>query len=66
MDRLIREAAEETGLAAAELEEYLTRCLHFRLGPDERAGLAEFFRRAHARGLVGEPRSLDSPPTRTD
>lgn len=53
MDELVREAAEETGLGRAELEEYLTRCLHFQLGPGERAGLEEFLQRARNHGLVG-------------
>ncbi len=56
MAELITEAARETGLDAGELEEYLTRCLSFHLGAEERAGLVEFFRRAHAAGLI--PRVL--------
>ena len=54
MGRLIDEAAAETGLAAAELERYLTRNLTFHLGAEERAGLEEFHRRAHAHGLIPE------------
>ncbi len=49
---LIREAAAETGLPAAEIERYLTRNLGFHLGPEERAGLREFHRRAFAHGLI--------------
>lgn len=58
MAELIAEAAAETGLAAARIEEYLTRCLSFRLGTAERAGLEEFHRRAHAHGLI---RRLEPP-----
>ena len=58
MAELIREAAVETGLGADELERYLTRNLSFHLGVAERAGLEEFHRRAHARGLIAELKPL--------
>lgn len=37
---------------AADNEAYLRRNISFGLGPDEQAGLREFFRRAHALGLI--------------
>ena len=62
MTELIDEAVAETGLEAAEIERYLTRHLAFRLGAEERAGLAEFHRRAHAHGLISELRPLRLAP----
>ncbi len=62
MGTLIREAAAETGLGSGELEEYLTRCLSFTLGPEERAGVREFHRRAHAHGLIPELRPVRFAP----
>jgi chorismate dehydratase len=58
LDDLVREAAAELGLDRDEIRAYLTENLHFFLREPERAALAEFFRRAHAHGLVGEPREL--------
>jgi chorismate dehydratase len=37
---------------AVECESYLREAVVFRLGEDERRGLAEFYRRAHAHGLI--------------
>jgi len=62
MAELIDEAAVETGLAAEELERYLTRNLSFHLGDEERAGLEEFHRRAHAHGLTPELKPLRFVP----
>lgn len=37
---------------AAECESYLRDCVFYRFGDDERRGLAEFYRRAHAAGII--------------
>jgi len=58
MDALIDEAAQETGLAADDLERYLTHNLSFHLGDEERAGLEEYHRRAYAHGLISELKPL--------
>jgi chorismate dehydratase len=52
MPALVREAVLETGLAAEEIERYLTSNLSFHLGAQELAGLQEFHRRASVHGLV--------------
>jgi predicted solute-binding protein len=52
IDRIVPEAAAELALPAAEIREYLTASLGFRLGNDELAGLDEYFRRAEAHGLI--------------
>jgi chorismate dehydratase len=62
MDELIAEASAETGLGVAELERYLTRSLSFHLGPEERAGLDEFHRRARALDLITELRPVEYAP----
>jgi chorismate dehydratase len=59
IDVLAREAAAEVGLDPATVHEYLTRHLSYFLRPPELAGLEEFFRRAHAKGLIGAPRPLE-------
>jgi chorismate dehydratase len=59
LDVLVREAAGEMGLAPAAVEEYLTRHLSYVLREPELAGLDEFFRRAHAKGLIATPRPLE-------
>jgi chorismate dehydratase len=58
MAKLIDEAATETGLEVDELESYLKRHLSFHLGAEERLGLDEFHRRAHAHGLIPELQPL--------
>jgi len=52
IDRIVAAAAGELGLPPAELREYLTSSLGFRLGEDELQGLREYFRRAAAHGLL--------------
>jgi len=52
IDRIVAAAAAELALPAAEIREYLTANLGFRLGNDELAGLDEYFRRAEAHGLI--------------
>lgn len=48
LDAVVVAAAAETGLAPAVLLDYYQRNLSFTLGAEERAGLAEFLRRARA------------------
>jgi len=52
MEVIVREASAEMGLSVEAIREYLTQCLSFDLGPAEHQGLAEFFSRAHALGLI--------------
>jgi chorismate dehydratase len=59
LDTLVREAAGEMGLDSAEVRSYLTENLSFFLRQEEIAGLEEFYRRAHAHGLILEPRPLE-------
>ena len=59
IDTLSREAAAELGLDSADVRSYLTENLHYFLRHDELAGLEEFYRRAHAHGLILEPRPLE-------
>ena len=58
LDILVREAAAELGLDSAEVRAYLTKNLRFFLREPELAGLAEFFRRARAHGLLPEAQEL--------
>jgi chorismate dehydratase len=59
LDNLVRESAAELGLDSAEVRTYLTDSLHFFLRQEEIAGLEEFYRRAHAHGLILEPKPLE-------
>ncbi|HEY0514279.1 MAG TPA: menaquinone biosynthesis protein [Thermoanaerobaculia bacterium] len=59
LDTLVREAAAEMGLDTTEVRAYLTENLSFFLRHDEIAGLEEFYRRAHAAGLILEPRPIE-------
>jgi chorismate dehydratase len=59
LDTLVRESAAELNLDSAEVRSYLTESLHFFLRQDEIAGLEEFYRRAHAHGLILEPKPLE-------
>jgi len=54
IDEIVRLHAGRYGLSDIECRDYLTRFLRFRLGPDERAGLAEFHCRCQALRLVPE------------
>ena len=58
LDTLVREAAAELGLDSSEIRAYLEN-LSFFLRRDEIQGLEEFYRRAHAHGLILEPRPID-------
>jgi chorismate dehydratase len=59
LDTLVREAAAEMGLDSSEIRSYLTENLSFFLRREEIEGLEEFYRRAHAHGLILEPRPLE-------
>ncbi len=59
IDTLSREAAAALGLDSADVRSYLTENLHYFLRQEELAGLEEFYRRAHAHGLILEPRPLE-------
>lgn len=52
LDSLVRESAAEMGLETEVIRRYLTEHLRFFLGEPERAALSEFYRRAHAHGLI--------------
>ena len=59
IDRVIAEAAHRTGLSPGFLSTYLVESLHHDLEEEDEAGLAEFYRRAAAHGLIPSP---DLPP----
>jgi chorismate dehydratase len=59
LDTLVRESAAELGLDTSEVRSYLTENLHFFLRAEEIEGLEEFYRRAHAHGMILEPKPLD-------
>jgi chorismate dehydratase len=59
VDTLSREAAAELGLDSSEVSSYLTENLTYFLRQEEIAGLEEFYRRAHAHGLILEPKPLE-------
>lgn len=58
LDTLVRESAAELNLDSSEVRSYLTDNLSFFLRNEEIEGLEEFYRRAHAHGLILEPRPL--------
>jgi chorismate dehydratase len=58
MAELVAAAAAELDLPAADVEHYLTKSLHYFLREEELASLAEYYRRAHAHGLIEAPREL--------
>jgi chorismate dehydratase len=59
LDTLVRESAAELNLDTSEVRSYLTENLSFFLRRDEIEGLEEFYRRAHAHGLILEPKPLE-------
>jgi chorismate dehydratase len=59
IDTVSRESAAELGLDSADVASYLTENLSYFLRQDELAGLEEFYRRAHAHGLILEPKPLE-------
>ncbi len=52
IERIAAEQAERMGLEAGLVLDYLTKNLHFTLGPRERRGLELYFRRAAELGLM--------------
>lgn len=59
MDILVREAAAELSLDAATIHTYLSDNLHYFLRWPELCGLHEFYRKAHAVGLIPSPREIE-------
>jgi chorismate dehydratase len=59
LDTVVREAAAELNLDSSEVRSYLTENLSFVLRQEEIEGLEEFYRRAHAHGLILEPKALE-------
>ncbi len=59
LEELLAAAAVRTGLPREALRDYLEGDLHHDLDEADERGLAEFFRRAHAHGLIP---SADLPP----
>ena len=59
LDTLVRESAAEMNLDTSEVRSYLTENLSFFLRQEEIAALEEFYRRAHAHGMILEPRPLE-------
>jgi predicted solute-binding protein len=59
LDTLVRESAAELDLDTSEVRAYLTENLSFFLRHEEIEGLEEFYRRAHAHGLILEPRPIE-------
>lgn len=55
LDEVIAQAVRDLGLPAGLVRAYLTEALDFELGPRQRAGLDEFWRRARAHGLIEAP-----------
>jgi chorismate dehydratase len=58
LETIAAQGAEELGLALEEVRSYLTESLSFDLGPQERLGLKEFYRRVEAAGLLSPIRPL--------
>jgi chorismate dehydratase len=59
LDIVVREAAAELNLDTADVRSYLTENLTFFLRQEEIEGLEEFYRRAHAHGLILEPKPIE-------
>ena len=53
IEQLVKHAAAEQSLPEAEVREYLTENLSYRLSQDELSGLHEFFERAYDHKLIG-------------
>jgi chorismate dehydratase len=64
MDRMVAESAAQLGLHEDDVRRYLTRNLSFELDEEALAGLTEYYRRAHAHGLIEtlRPLCLYPPP----
>lgn len=59
VSEILDAAVAKTGLSRALLSEYVEGNLHHDLEEEDEKGLAEFYRRAFAHGLIGSP---DLPP----
>lgn len=59
LDSIVQRAVLDLGLPAATLREYLSRNLHFEMGPDERRGLEDFWQRSTAAGILEQSAGLD-------
>lgn len=59
LPEIVARAAQELDLEPAEVRTYLTENLSFFLREAELAAIDEYFRRAHARGLIDAPRRLE-------
>jgi chorismate dehydratase len=59
LDTVVREAAAELNLDSSGVRSYLTENLSYFLRQDELDALEEFYRRAHAHGLILEPRPIE-------
>lgn len=58
LEEIVPGAAEETGFSLAEARTYLAEVMDYDLGPEHKAGLAEFGRRLMARRLLAK---VDEP-----
>lgn len=58
LPELAAQGAPATGLPAAECEQYLRERIHYRLGPEEIAGLRHFAAAVHREGLTSAAREL--------
>ena len=58
IDQLARDAAQEQSLVEADVREYLSENLSYRLRREELEGLHEFFKRAYDHGLIPSPGPL--------
>ena len=58
VDYVARRQAQGDPTRAAKYEEYLRANISYALGEDEQKGLLEFYRRAHAIGLIPAPPEL--------
>ena len=56
---LVRGEAEETGLSAAVIEDYLRHSLHYELEASDRQGLDLYYRLAAEEGLIASVRRLE-------
>jgi len=58
IDDLARDAAVALGRPADDLADYLSTCIHYRLGAEEERAIPLFLARAHEIGLVPRPAPL--------
>lgn len=58
IDLLAQDAAQEQSLVEADVREYLSENLSYRLRREELEGLHEFFRRAYNHGLIPSLRPM--------